>query len=64
MESILISLLLRKMRPAEIGQTVELKEQTTKELDAGSPMGLPQPAPSVTEHTTRAFEKVFVERTP
>jgi hypothetical protein len=36
--------------------------QTTKELDAAQVRVLPEPMPSVTEHTTRTFEPSFIER--
>lgn len=54
-------LLLRK-RGAEIGNIALAKDQTTKELDAAQARLLPEPMPSVTEHTTRTFEPIFVER--
>ena len=56
-------LLRRKRSPHELGDTARLPAQTTKELDAAQPRALPEPLPSVTEHTTRAFEPVFRERT-
>ena len=54
-------LLLRK-RGAEMGNIALAKDQTTKELDAAQARLLPEPMPSVTEHTTRTFEPIFVER--
>ena len=56
-------LLRRKRSPHELSDTARLPAQTTKELDAAQPRALPDPLPSVTEHTTRAFEPVFRERT-
>ena len=51
-------LLGRKRGTADI----VLKEQTTKELSEAQALGLPEPMPSVTEHTTRAFEPIYSER--
>lgn len=39
-----------------------LKEQTTKELDATQVRILPEPAASITDHTTRTLEPVYSER--
>ena len=64
LEGVFIRLLLRRKRGAEeAGDTVLLKGQATKELDAAQARVLPEPVPSVTEHTTRAFEPVYNERT-
>ena len=54
-------LLLRK-RGAAMGDTALSNAQTTKELDAAQARVLPEPMPSVTEHTTRTFEPIFIER--
>jgi hypothetical protein len=63
-EGVIIRLLLRRKRGTEeAGDTVELKGQATNELDAAQARVLPEPVPSVTEHTTRAFEPVYNERT-
>jgi len=48
--------LLRRKRGAE--ETGD----TTKELYAAQARVLPEPVPSVTEHTTRAFEPIYNER--
>src|ERR1700730_620081 len=40
------------------------KQQTTKELEAAQPQGLPEPVTSITEHTTRAFEPIYREQKP
>jgi len=48
--------LLRRKRGAE--ETGD----TTKELYAAQARVLPEPVPSVTEHTTRAFEPIYSER--
>ena len=64
LEGVFIRLLLRRKRGTEeAGDTVRLKGQATKELDAAQARVLPEPASSVTEHTTRAFEPVYKERT-
>ena len=63
-EGVCIRLLWRRKRGTEeAGDTVLLKGQATKELDAAQARVLPEPVPSVTEHTTRAFEPVYKERT-
>jgi hypothetical protein len=64
LEGVFIWLLLRRKRGAEeAGDTVLVKGQATKELDAAQARVLPEPVPSVTEHTTRAFESIHNERT-
>ena len=55
-------LLRRKRGGEETGDTALSKEQTTKELDAAQSRVLPEPVPSVTEHTTRAFAPIYSER--
>ena len=55
-------LLRRKRGTEETGDTALSKEQATKELDAAQSRVLPEPVPSVTEHTTRAFEPIYSER--
>lgn len=63
-EGVLVRLLFRRKRDAEeAGDTVLMKAQGTNELDAPQRRVLPEPVPSVTEHTTRAFEPVYNERT-
>jgi hypothetical protein len=63
LEGVFIRLLLRRKRGAEeAGDTLLLKEQTTRELDAAQGRVLPEPMPSVTEHTTRAFDPISRER--
>ncbi len=62
-EGVLIGLLLSGRRGAkEAGDTERLKEQTTKELGEVQARVLPEPVPSVTEHTTHAFEPIYSER--
>jgi hypothetical protein len=62
-EGVLIRLLLRRTRRTDTaGETVQLKGQATKELDAAQPRVLPEARPSVTENTTRAFDPIYTER--
>jgi hypothetical protein len=62
-EGVFIWQLLRRKRGGEkSGDAVLSKGQSTNELDAAHPRGLPEPMPSVTEHTTRAFEPIYSER--
>ena len=64
LEGVFIRLLFRrKRRVEEAGDTGRLKGQPTRELDAANARGLPEPMPSVTEHTTRAFDPIYTERT-
>ena len=55
-------LLPRKREAEETGNTALSKEQAAKELDVAQARVLPEPMPSVTEHTTRAFEPIYIER--
>ena len=62
-EGVLIGLLLKGKRGAkEAGDAERLKKQTTKELREAQARVLPEPVPSVTEQTTRAFEPIYGER--
>ncbi|HWT01685.1 MAG TPA: zinc ribbon domain-containing protein [Pyrinomonadaceae bacterium] len=62
-ESVFIYMLLSRRRGAkEAGGGEEAKGQTTRELDAAQARALPEPVPSVTEQTTRAFEPAYSER--
>jgi hypothetical protein len=64
LEGVFIRLLLRRKHGTEeAGDTVLSKGQATRELDATQARGLPEPMPSVTEHTTRAFDPIYPERT-
>ncbi|MCM3903767.1 MAG: hypothetical protein ND866_18860 [Pyrinomonadaceae bacterium] len=64
-EGVCIRLLFRRNRGAEESAANALsKGQATKELDAAQARVLLEPVPSVTEHTTRAFEPLYNERTP
>jgi hypothetical protein len=63
-EGVFVRLLLRRKRGGEErGDAVLLKGQATKELDAAQGRMLPEPVASVTEHTTRAFDPIYNERT-
>jgi hypothetical protein len=62
-ESVLIRLLLKGKREAKVSaDTGRLKEQMTRELGEAQARVLSEPVPSVTEHTTRAFEPIYSER--
>jgi hypothetical protein len=64
-EGVFIWQFLRRRRGAEeTSDPALVKEQVAKELDATQARVLREPAASVTEHTTRAFEPVYDERTP
>jgi len=63
LEGVIIRLLLGRKRGGEdAGDAVLSKGSATKELDAAQARVLPEPVPSVTEHTTRAFEPIYSER--
>jgi hypothetical protein len=63
-EGVLIGRLFHRNRGAEErGDTALSKEQATKELDEAQARVLPEGMASVTEHTTRAFEPMYRERT-
>jgi len=59
-ETVLISQLLREQRRSrnEATESRALPQTNTKELQSPNARALPDPVPSVTEHTTRAFEPV------
>lgn len=64
-EGVLIWKLLRhKSGAKEAGDAVaaRLKARETRELGAAQARSLPDPAASVIEHTTRAFDPAYVER--
>ncbi len=64
LEGVFIRLLFRRKRGTEeAADTMLSKGQGTKELDAAQARVLPEPLPSVTENTTRAFESVYNKRT-
>jgi hypothetical protein len=64
LEGVIIRLLFRRQGGTEeAGDRVLSKGQATRELDAAQARALPEPMPSVTEHTTRAFDPSYPERT-
>ena len=63
-EGVCLRLLFRRKPGSEEAvDNVQLKGQATKELDPAQTRVLPEPVPSVTEETTRAFEPLYNERT-
>jgi uncharacterized protein (DUF983 family) len=63
-EGALVRLLFRRKRDlAQADPEVHLKGPATNELAVAPARALPEPVPSVTEHTTRAFEPIYNERT-
>ena len=58
MEGVFIRLMLRRNRGTE-----QIKEKVTSELEAAQARVLPEPMSSVTDHTTRAFDPIYTERT-
>jgi len=62
LESILVFLLFRGRFSTDGKDVGQLKEPTTKELESGTPLGLPATVSSVTEHTTRAFDPIYIEK--
>ena len=62
-ELVFVGLLLKRTRAAKLAtEAAASKSAETKELGAAQPAALPEHMPSVTEHTTRAFEPSYVER--
>ena len=61
-ETILIFFLFRETFRRKRKGVEQLKQPTTKELEAGTPLGLPANMASVTEHTTRAFDPAYIEK--
>ncbi|HSE30863.1 MAG TPA: hypothetical protein VLA93_04715 [Pyrinomonadaceae bacterium] len=60
LEGVFIRLLLRRNRgTSETTDKLRAKQHETNELDAAHARALPEPIPSVTEHTTRAFEPIY-----
>ena len=61
LEGVFLRLLMRRKRGTdEESDPVQLKGQATRELGVGQPR---EPVSSVTEHTTRALDHVYDERT-
>ena len=64
LEGVFLRLLFRRRRRTDEGSgNVQLKGHATKELDSAHARAIPEPVPSVTEHTTRAFDPIYTERT-
>jgi len=62
-EGVFISLLVgRRSDVKKVRNPEQLKEQTTNELNAAPARVLSEPVPSVTEHTTRAFEPIYMHK--
>jgi hypothetical protein len=62
-ECVLIRLLLSGRRSVNgVGDAVRLKGHTTQGLGQAQARVLSEPMPSVSEHTTRAFEPIYGER--
>ena len=62
-EGVLIGLLLKGRKAIRgAGVAGRPKEQTTSELGEAQARTLPEPVPSVTEHTTRTLEPAYSER--
>jgi hypothetical protein len=64
-EGVIVWRMMRRDRlaKASVAATAPPSEQTTKELDAARARSLAEGMPpSVTEHTTRAFEPIYTER--
>jgi len=62
LEAVFMRLLLRDRATSETNDKTLAKQQETNELDAARPRALHEPIPSVTEHTTRAFEPVHRDK--
>jgi hypothetical protein len=62
-EGVLVGLLFKRRKgDKRAGGTERMKEQTTRELGEAQARVLPEPVSSVTEHTTRSFDPVYIER--
>ena len=62
-EGVLIRLLLNGKRGAKwAGDTERQKGHTTRDIGDVQARLLPEPVPSVTEHTTRSFDPIYSER--
>jgi len=63
LEAVFLRLLFRRRRGSgETDGGQSLKGQTTTDLNAAHARALPEPMPSVTEHTTRTFDQIPSER--
>ena len=63
LEAVFLRLLFRRRRRSDDAEGQAFKGQTTKDLNAAHARALPEPVPSVTEHTTRTFDQIPRERT-
>ena len=61
-EGVFISQLLRGKRGAQTGDAALSTDQASKELEAAQARVLLEGRPSVTEHTTRTFDPIYIER--
>ena len=63
-EGVFISLLFGSKSESNDGKSAMelLRKQTTRELEAAQPHALSEPVASVTEHTTRAFEPIYLQK--
>lgn len=63
LEGVYLFLLFRRNRSADEQETTgSLAQHTTKELGAAHARELQEPLSSVTDHTTRAFDPIYVNR--
>ena len=62
LEGVFMGLLLRGQRRAGESDKLLSKQPVTNELEAAHGRALPEGMPSVTEHTTRAFDAVYTDR--
>lgn len=63
LEAVFLRLLFRRRGGSEGAFSgPSLKGQTTNDLNAAQARALPEPVPSVTEHTTRTFDQIPRER--
>lgn len=61
-EAVFVWMLFSRNRAANRARELAMKQTVTKELDAAHGRMLAEPIPSVTEHTTRAFDPVYEKR--
>ena len=61
-EGVFVKLLFSRNQRTEPGITPASNDQVTNELDAAQARVLPEARPSVTEHTTRAFDPIYTDR--
>ena len=62
LEGVFVWLLLSAKRNTRVHPTEQLPENSTKELTEAQPRALSEPVSSVTDHTTRAFEPVYIDQ--